>query len=149
MALCEDTEFSRAVERVLPAAKIQQLGEETGTVRRRRKLDLVLFVRTLVPGFGAPGGRSLAGFRRLYQRIADVTIARSSFHQRFTDGLVELMRRLLESALRSTRSTRHLGGAFDAFFEVLSIDSSIVRVAPGLARRAELTANDKLSSQKT
>ena len=52
MALCEDTEFSRAVERVLPAAKIQQLGEETGTVRRRRKLDLVLFVRTLVLGFG-------------------------------------------------------------------------------------------------
>ncbi len=65
MALCDDSLFSRAVERVLPAAKIRELSEETGVVRRRRKLDTVLFVRTLVLGFGVTGGRSLSGFRRL------------------------------------------------------------------------------------
>ena len=98
------------------------------------RLEFLGSVRTLVLGFGSHGGRSLAAFRRLYERIAQVTIARSSFHARFTEELANTLHALLQKSLEAARCTRHLGGALDAFLEVLAIDSSVVRLSPKLSK---------------
>lgn len=133
MAQNKSRAIRAAVESVLPEALIEELARQHGVLRRQRKLDLVLFIRALVLGFAAHSGRSLCGFRRLYQRIAGVTIARSSFHARFTEDLVSMLRALVEKSLEGAQQTRHLSGALSAFLEVLAIDSSIVRVTPKLA----------------
>ena len=133
MAHEEDTRLQHAVEKVLPPLVIEDLAREVGALRRDRKLRMALFVQTLVLGFGVASGRSLSGFRRLYQRMTHERIARSSFYQRFSGELVQLMKRLLERAIQQSRKTSHLAGALDSFREVLAIDSSIVRVSPKLA----------------
>lgn len=132
MARGQNTWLKRCVEGVLSAAQIEEMAREHGVLVRQRKRDVVLFVRTLVLGFGAAGGRSMSEFRRIYQRISGVIIARSSFHQRFTGELAALMMSLLEQAIASSRTLRRLEGAVEAFKEVLAIDSSIVRVSPEL-----------------
>lgn len=134
MALEENTRLRRAVEQVLPPLMIEELALEVGALKRRRKLRIALFVQTLVLGFGVASGRSLSGFRRLYQRMTHERIARSSFYQRFSGDLVALMKRLLDRAVQQSRKTSHLAGALDSFLEVLAIDSSIVRVSPKLAK---------------
>lgn len=134
MAQGKNTWLQRCVEGVISAAQIEEMARQQGVLRRRRKLEIVLFVRTLVLGFGAAGGRSMSEFRRLYQRISGVTIARSSFHQRFTSDLAALMMKLLEQAIASSRTLCRLDGAVGAFREVLAIDSSIVRVSPELKK---------------
>ena len=50
--------------------------------------------------------RSLSGFRRAYQLVAGATLARSSFHSRFTAALVQLMRQLGRAPNRSTASAQ-------------------------------------------
>ena len=134
MAQEQNTWLQRCVEGVLSAQQIEKMAREHGVIVRQRKLDVVLFVRTLVLGFGAAAGRSLSEFRRTYQRVSGTSMARSSFHQRFTDELASLMQQLVDRAIESSKMLRRLGGAVDAFSEVLAIDSSIVRVSPELKK---------------
>ena len=53
---------------VLPRRRIRDLARQLGVVRRRRKLDIVAFVYSLVLGFGDGDRRTLSGLRRAYLR---------------------------------------------------------------------------------
>ena len=132
MARRQNTWLQRCVEGVLSAGQIEEMARQHGVLVRQRKLDVVLFVRTLVLGFGAAGGRSMSELRRTYQRVSGTSVARSSFHQRFTDELAALLIQLVERAIDSSKALRRMGGALDAFKEVLAIDSTVVRVSPDL-----------------
>jgi hypothetical protein len=104
----KNTWVQRCVEGVISAGVIEEMARQHGVLVRQRKLDVVLFVRTLVLGFGAAGGRSLSDFRRTYQRVSRTSIARSSFHQRFTEELAVMMQHLVERAIDASKTLRHL-----------------------------------------
>jgi hypothetical protein len=134
MAHEESSRFLAQVEAVLPREMILIWARELGVVRRQRKLDIVTFVYSLVLGFGATRTRSLSAFRRLYMRTSGGLLARSSFHGRFTEPLVHLLKQLLDGAISSsTERPLQLKGVASAFVEVLAIDSSVVRVSDEMA----------------
>ncbi len=101
MAQDKGSRFLSQVEDILPRDKILVWARELGVVRRQRKLDVVTFIYSLVLGFGVARRRSLSEFRRLYMRTSGVVLARSSFHGRFSDALVLLLKRLLDVAQRT------------------------------------------------
>jgi IS4 transposase len=122
-----------AVSSVLPARRIAEWARELGVVKRSRKVDIVRFVQALVLGFRTDRVRSLSGLRRTYQLMTGQSLARSSFHGRFTAELAELMRRLTVDSLESVaRQRRRLRSVFKPFIEVLALDSCLVRLHAGL-----------------
>lgn len=118
---------------LLPRRRIRDLARRFGVVQRRRKLDIVALVYSLVLGFGDGERRTLSGLRRAYLRATGTRLAPSSFHARFTDSLVELMRTLALEALEQVAQRRsRLQGVFAPFREVLAIDSALLRLHDAL-----------------
>ena len=133
MAPRKDNLIHSTLTSLLPNRRIRELACRLGVVRRRRKLDIVALVYSLVLGFGDGERRTLCGLRRAYLRATGTRLAPSSFHARFTPQLVELMRALtLEALDRSTRSRPKLHGVFAPFREVLAIDSALLRLHSAL-----------------
>ena len=55
-----------ALTRALPKRRIRSLARRFGVVRRRRKVDVVALVYSLVLGFDGGERRTLTGLRRAY-----------------------------------------------------------------------------------
>lgn len=129
MAQRKPTQISRSLASVLPRRRIRRLSRELGVVQRRRKLDIVAFVYSLVLGFTSGDRRTLTGLRRAYLRATGVRLAPSSFHARFNSGLVQLLEKLTMAALkRAQRSRPRLRGILAPFVEVLAIDTALIRL---------------------
>lgn len=129
MARKEDTTIRDSLTRLLPAAKIRHLAEKTGAVRRRRKVDIVALVYSLVLGFSVGTERSLAGLRRAYERVTSTRLAPSAFYNRFSAQLVCLLEEMLSNALgKMSREKPRLRGIFQRFSAVLACDSTILRL---------------------
>jgi len=136
MAHPKEDQIVSAISSVLPERRIRELARDLGVVKRQRKVDAVRLVQALVLGFRIGRSRSMSGLRRGYQLITGQSLARSSFHGRFTASLVKLMRQLTVDALQGAAVKRHrLRGAFEPFIEVLAIDSSLVRLHAGLKKQ--------------
>ena len=136
MAQPKEDHILGAISSVLPASRIHELARALGVVMRQRKIDVVCLVQSLVLGFRVDRVRSLSGLRRAYQLMTGQSLARSSFHGRFTAPLAELMRRLTVDALQAAAAPRtKLRDAFKPFVEVLSVDSSLVRLHDGLKKQ--------------
>jgi len=106
-----------------------------GAVRRRRKVDIVALVYTLVLAFDRGATRSLASMRRAYAAATGTTLAPSAFYDRFTPSLTKLMKKLAERALaklahNGTKKQR----AFGVFLKLLIADGSLVRLPDVLER---------------
>ena len=133
MATREDISLRRALTSVLPPTRIRRLARELGTVRRRRKVDIVALVYSLALGFSGGNQRSLAGLRRTYSRATGTTLAPSAFYDRFTAELARLLERLVHETLaRRAKSSPRLRGVFARFSEVLATDSTILRLHDAL-----------------
>ena len=102
----QPSRIHRALTTALPRRRIRDLARRLGVVRRRRKVDIVALVYTLVLGFSAGNRRSLTDLRRRYLRATGVRLAPSSFHARFNLTLVELMRKLTLEALEQCAPRR-------------------------------------------
>ena len=96
--------IAAALTTLLPRKRIRQLAQQSRVVQRRRKLDIVAFVYSLVLGFAAGERRTLSGLRREYLRATGVRLAPSSFYARFTPALTETMRSLMPEALAKART---------------------------------------------
>jgi hypothetical protein len=121
-------------------AWLRRLAYACGMVRRRRKVDPVALFWTLVLGFGAGQERTLAGLRRSYVRATGTRLEESSFYDRFTPGLVQMLKQALGHALTATGPcAQSLRGALAGFAPfatsgVLLADATVVRLHPLLAR---------------
>lgn len=109
---------------------IEYCAEKLGVVQRQRKVDIVCLVWTLILGFGTGSKRSIASLRRTYQAISGHLLARSSFHDRLTPALAELMRLLLEQVLKLQREKMpNFHGEFMRGFDrLLAMDATILRL---------------------
>jgi len=132
MARTRFSQIHRQMTSILSPQRIGSLARALGVVRRRRKVEIVPLVYTLVLGLGG-GRRTFASLRRAYQHATGTSLAPSAFQDRFTPRLAELMRRLATSAferLGRRGSRTHL--ALDAFSKVFIADGSLVRLGDSL-----------------
>lgn len=129
MAKRDDTSIRQNISSILPPVKIRRLAVKTGAVKRRRKVDIVHFVYSLVLGFSAGSERTIAGLRRAFERSTGTKVVPSSFYDRFTASLVELLEQLVEAALeRMDVKIHRMRGAFARFREVIACDSTLLRL---------------------
>ena len=106
---------------------IRHRARRLGVVKRRRRVDPVALVYTLVLGFGQGHTRSLAALRRSYALATGVTLAPSAFYDRFTPQLAELLRQLTETAFEKLAGgASTLGLALSSFAKVFIADGSLV-----------------------
>jgi len=121
----------------LPEFVVERFADRLGVVERDRKVDPVLLVWTLVLGFPAGAERTLASLRRRFQQVAGLTIARSSFHDRFTRPLAELLKRLVRWRLDAQKQSMATQAAenVDGFRELLALDSTVVQLHDMLTSR--------------
>lgn len=129
MARPTDSPISTALTRLLPRRRVRDLAKQIGVVHRRRKLDIVALVYSLVLGFSVGERRTLSGLRRAYLRATGSRLAPSSFHARFTAALTELMHKLLLEALAQLgRVQPKTRAVFAPFVEVLAVDAALLRL---------------------
>jgi putative transposase len=96
------TLIRRRLTSLFPADLIEGIALARDAVQRHRKIDITLLVWSLILGFAVNGEtRSIAAFQRVYQTATNQTVARSSFYDRFTPELRDLLSDLLARARRS------------------------------------------------
>jgi putative transposase len=126
MAQSKSTTVGRSMNTLIPASRIRALSVETGAVKRKRKIDIVKLVWTLVLGFATGGKRSIAGLRRAFEIATEMAIVPSAFYDRFNRGLVKLLKALVAEVLDKLVPA---AVAKDGNFrEVLTVDSTVIRL---------------------
>jgi putative transposase len=135
MAQQKSSPIRIALESLLPRKRVREVARETGAVQRERKIDIGAFVWTLVLGFAAGTERTLAGLRRAFEQATGVQVVPSAFYDRFTTGLVRLMKRLVADVMSNLVPPAYaFGGTLAAFREVLVADSTVIRLHDLLAQ---------------
>ncbi len=133
MAQHRESHIRRELTRLISPQLIRARARKLGAVKRRRKVDIVALVYTLVLGFGSGPRRTLAGLRRAYSLATGTTLAASAFQGRFTPELAEVMRQLSERAFaRLDRGSGRLQMALRAFRRVFIADGSLIRLGDAL-----------------
>lgn len=132
---------SRLLAKTLPDGLIEHWAEEHEVVERERKVDIVVFVWTLILGFPAGAKRTLASLRRRFEQAAGISIARAAFHDRFTPELATMLRRLVDWCLETKldRLRGDVAEEMEGFRSLLAIDSTVLNLHEMLAPTWEAT----------
>lgn len=94
---------------LLPTEMIDDLAHEREVIERDRKIDVRILVWTLVVGFSTGGeARSIADYRRAYELATDHSVAASSFYDRFTEELAQLLSDLLDCVVEEVAVPHHV-----------------------------------------
>lgn len=135
MARIKPVPIRELLDKLFPTAYLIELAKSTGAAKRERKIDIVDFFWTLVFGFALGQVRTLAGLRRAYEKTTGNKVEESSFYDRFTSGLVAMLKAAAVHALNAGIGVgRSLQGPLAAFQDVLLTDSTIVRLHELLAK---------------
>ena len=119
----------------LPQEVVERLARETGVLRRRRKVEPMAWLWTLVLGFGTGRTRSIAGLRRSYQRASGESLVASAFYDRFTASTVRFLRAIAsELCAGFIEREGRLGGVLAGFRDVVVADATLGRTAHRRAR---------------
>jgi putative transposase len=112
-----------------PAAIIMAMARSVGATIRQRKVDIVIFIETLVLGFSSGRNRTIAQLRRTYERATNTTIEESSFYDRFNKGLVKLLKTMASEAFGKLDGLgRELTGPLAVFRDLIFTDSTVMRL---------------------
>lgn len=122
------------ISSLISPQRIRRKARELKVVKRRRKVDVVALVYTLIFGFASGRQRNFASLRRAYEMATGVTMAPSAFYDRFTPELAELMRSLtLHAFAQLAQGTSKLHKTLAAFSNVFIADGSLIRLHDALA----------------
>jgi IS4 transposase len=120
----------------MPRAEVERLARESGMVQRRRKVDPVAMLWTVVLGFGTGRERTLAGLRRTYQRVTGRSLVPSSFYDRFTKELARMFKAVLGELMAKLEAIEpRYDGVLEGFRDVLVADATVVKLHALLAGR--------------
>jgi IS4 transposase len=123
----------KALTSLISPQLIRRRAERLGVVKRQRKIDPVALVYTLVLAFDRGAVRSMASLRRAYIAATGTSVVPSTFYDRFTPLLAELMRQLVAVAFeRLARTGTKLHGTLAHFAKVFIADGSLVRLDDAL-----------------
>lgn len=90
-------------ETILPDEILMPLVQETGFQERQRKLDSLMFLRSMVMAAGSPYGGRQATVMRFYFENGSEKVVRGSFYRWFNPALEKTMQRVSEVALEYVR----------------------------------------------
>lgn len=125
----------RTLRKLLSPEFVHDVARDSGAFVRLRKVDPFLLTWTLVLGSLSGRVRCLAELRRLFQRVSGVTVEESSFYDRFTPALSEMMSTLIARVLQHAwGAVRPAQGRLAAFADILAADSTVIRLHRLLAR---------------
>ena len=115
---------------------IEKTARETGFMQRKRKLDPVLLIFTLIFGVSSHMKPTLDEIHRHYIDLDDnpkilTSIRNQSFRKRFNFKLVDFLKSLMEHYIDQMvhQSPAHLKGIVGGFKDILVQDSSIIRIS--------------------
>jgi IS4 transposase len=130
MAKINEEKVRGKLMQILPDEWVRAMAKTSGAVVRERKVDIVLFIWTLILGFATSGGnRTIASLRRAYEHASGEGIEESSFYDRFTEGFVRLIRECLCHAMRASFETEGaMNGLLKNFWDLIVTDSTVVRL---------------------
>lgn len=150
MAGRQDTLVKTTLTTAFSDLDIERRAHAHGVVKRKRKFDIVVFVWALMLSFRAGARRTLESVRRSYQHAAGQTIARSSFYERFTPALAEMLRQMANDLLESMTRTRseELRTLLRGFADVLCIDATVIALRAALSRRFPACHDDAAAAIK-
>ena len=138
-----------------PSDVLTRLAEESGFVRRYRKVDPVAFFWAVTLEAGVYLQRSLDQLRHVYnERAAKPLHSYASFYDRFTPELVEFLHLCVAHGLSQLKSApgNRLNPKLASFEDVLIQDSTIVRLSASLmthypaVRASRPTAGAKIAT---
>ncbi len=137
MAKLDEKKIQETLLNILPPEWIKEKARETGAMKRERKVDIALFIWTLVLSFSTSGGfRTIASIRRAYEQASGTEIEESSFYDRFTAGLVSLTHECLNRMLVKASEVEHkMKGMLERFRDLIITDSTVVRLHAMLRKR--------------
>ena len=123
------TLIRRRLTSLFPAALIEDIARERDVVQRHRRIDITMLVWSLILGFAVDGEtRSIAAFQRAYQTATNQKLARSSFYERFTPELRDLVRDLLAHALEEVAVPHTIAPQLTQFRDTMIADATIFRL---------------------
>jgi len=114
---------------------LQKIADETGLIKRERKIDPTVMFWALVLGFGVRLQRSLASLKRVYENKSGQSIRDSSWYYRFTPELLEFLHQCVIHGIQglAKNSQVKLGKKLQNFEDILIQDSTIIRLYKSLA----------------
>ena len=118
-----------------PSEVLTRLAEESGFIRRYRKVDPVAFFWAVTLEAGVYLQRSLDQLRHVYnERAAKPLHSYASFYDRFTPELVEFLHLCVAHGLSQLKSApgNRLSPKLASFEDILIQDSTIVRLSASL-----------------
>lgn len=127
---------------------LRKTANQTGFVKRERKIDPALMFWSLTLGFGVQIQRTLASLRRLYEEKGKVHISRSSFYDRFTPELVRFLHACVLHGLEdiTQEPNRMLKDKLAGFEDIVTQDSTVIRLHKKLAKKWPATRTKKIGS---
>ena len=135
MARTPSIDIRGELSSLVPARRLTELAQETGAVRRNRKIKIVDLFWTLVLGFGTGKEKTFAGLQRLYEVGARQQVVPSSFWDRFTPALARFVKRVAEEVMaRVCEASTELQGSLEGFRDLIVTDSTVIRLHKLLER---------------
>jgi len=116
---------------------LRKTAQETGLIKRERKIDVVVLFWVLVCNIGPSAQRSFAGFKRRYEDAWGGNMSISSFYERFSPELVEFLHQCVLHGIEhlGQLSSRTLTEKLSGFKDIVIQDSSIIRLHKKLAKK--------------
>jgi putative transposase len=148
----QKVERSRLIEeelnRLFSPEWLRKTANQTGFVKRERKIDPALMFWSLTLGFGVQLQRTLASLRRLYEEKGEVHISRSSFYDRFTPELVRFLHACVLHGLEDITQgpNRMLKDQLAGFEDIVTQDSTVIRLHKKLAKKWPATRTKKIAA---
>jgi len=138
------------LEALIRPRRLNQLGRQSGFIRRQRKIKLVPFIWSLILGFGAGQRRTIASLRRLYEAETGQRIVPSAFYDRFTPALAKLLRMLIAETITKmvAEPQRRLRGTLAGFRDLLVADASVIKLHDLLASKYPGTRSNSPAAAK-
>lgn len=119
------TLIRRRLTSLFPAELVEGIARERDAVQRHRKIDITMLVWSLILGFAVDGEtRSIAAFQRAYQTATNQTVVRSSFYDRFTPELGNLLSDLLAHALEEVAVPHTIAPQLTQFRDTMIADAT-------------------------
>lgn len=122
---------------LFPKQWIRRTASETDFIKRSRKVDPVVFLWSLILGFGVGLQRTLADLRRVYESQAGHKIVPSAYYDRFTPELVQFLKRCVEKGIDNLvlEPNLKMGKKLQEIRDLVAIDSTMVRLHELLAKK--------------
>ena len=141
------TVIEERLTKLFPPDLLEDRARVHRVIVRDRKVDITAMVWALVLGFAIGRNRSIEEIRRTYIRFAGHTLCSSSFHDRLTEPLVDLLLELIDHALAETPAPHTMTEHLEGIRELVVADATVFQVHELLADAYPATHEDRAGAK--